>query len=132
MQRREFMAGLGSTAAWPMAVGAQQPKMPVVGFVHSATSHLFAGYVRVFHQGLSEAGYVEGRNVAIEYRWAENQYDRLPALVADLVRRQVAVVAALGTPEAQAAKAGTATIPIVFITANDPIRLGFAASLNLP
>jgi putative ABC transport system substrate-binding protein len=132
MRRRELIAGLGSAAAWPIVVRAQQPAMPVIGLVDAGSAETSAGNSAAFRKGLGETGYVEGQNVTIQYHWLEGQFDRLRALMADLVRRRMAVIVTPDTAASIAAKAATATVPIVFSVGEDPVKLGLVASLARP
>src|SRR6195256_5817099 len=133
MRRREFIAGIGSAAAWPLATRAQQPAMPVVGFLSAQSAEAdYKNTTIPFLQGLNEAGYVEGQNLAVEYRYAENKLDRLPALAADLVRRRATVIVASAITVARSAKSATTTIPIVFLAGGDPVATGLVARLDRP
>jgi len=133
MRRREFLGLVGTGAAWPLMTSAQQTGKPLIGFLHSASAAAFAEHIPAFHKGLNEAGYVDGQNATVEYRWAEGRNETLPALAADLVRRGPAVIVTpISTPATLAAKAATSTIPIVFVIGADPVKIGLVASLNRP
>lgn len=133
MHRRDFLGVVGAAATWPVVARGQQPAMPVIGYLHSSSAGSNTQAMEAFRRGLAESGFVEGRNVKIEYRWADNQYDRLPALVADLIRRNVALIVASGAVNAPlAAMEATRTVPIVFMVGSDPVQVGLVASLNRP